>query len=214
MKVFGFTLAEVLITLGIIGVVAVMTLPNLITYNKEKGWDATDKVFLLNFGTALRVMNTDKILAGYSTTEAFIDELQKHVRISKVCQNDELTQCFPDQIKFGESNSDENLQIVDVNSLTTSSALGHSDWNTNVVGILIANGVTVLIAYNPTCDADPYKYDSVVIVGEKDMKFGTVHMSTSCLAMLYDVSGATQPNIVKQDVRVMNVPNINGILTD
>ena len=30
-KRFGFTLAEVLITLGIIGVVAAMTIPNLIT---------------------------------------------------------------------------------------------------------------------------------------------------------------------------------------
>lgn len=35
MKKFGFTLAEVLITLGIIGVVAALTIPNLIT-NKEK----------------------------------------------------------------------------------------------------------------------------------------------------------------------------------
>lgn len=31
MKKFGFTLAEVLITLGIIGVVAAMTIPNLLT---------------------------------------------------------------------------------------------------------------------------------------------------------------------------------------
>ena len=33
---FGFTLAEVLITLGIIGVVAAMTIPNLIANNKAK----------------------------------------------------------------------------------------------------------------------------------------------------------------------------------
>lgn len=30
-KVFGFTLAEVLITLGVIGVVAAMTIPTLMT---------------------------------------------------------------------------------------------------------------------------------------------------------------------------------------
>ena len=38
MKKIGFTLAEVLITLGIIGVVAAMTIPNLMTklkYNRE-----------------------------------------------------------------------------------------------------------------------------------------------------------------------------------
>lgn len=33
---YGFTLAEVLITLGIIGVVAAMTMPSLIASHKEK----------------------------------------------------------------------------------------------------------------------------------------------------------------------------------
>ena len=36
MKIFGFTLAEVLITLGIIGVVAAMTIPGLIQNSKNK----------------------------------------------------------------------------------------------------------------------------------------------------------------------------------
>lgn len=35
-KKFGFTLAEVLITLGIIGIVAAMTIPNLMQKNQEK----------------------------------------------------------------------------------------------------------------------------------------------------------------------------------
>ena len=35
-KSFAFTLSEVLITLGIIGVVAAMTMPSLITKYKEK----------------------------------------------------------------------------------------------------------------------------------------------------------------------------------
>ena len=35
-KIVGFTLAEVLITLGIVGVVAAMTIPNLISNNHAK----------------------------------------------------------------------------------------------------------------------------------------------------------------------------------
>lgn len=35
MKFFGFTLAEILITLGIIGIVAAMTIPALITKHKR-----------------------------------------------------------------------------------------------------------------------------------------------------------------------------------
>lgn len=40
MKKFAFTLAEVLITLGIIGTVAAMTLPSLITRNQNKALEA------------------------------------------------------------------------------------------------------------------------------------------------------------------------------
>ena len=38
MKKFGFTLAEVLITLGIIGVVSALTMPNLIANYQKKVW--------------------------------------------------------------------------------------------------------------------------------------------------------------------------------
>ncbi len=36
MRRFGFTLAEVLTTLGIIGIVAAMTIPNLINKNQKR----------------------------------------------------------------------------------------------------------------------------------------------------------------------------------
>ena len=37
-KLLGFTLAEVLITLGVIGVVAAMTIPNLVSRIQERVW--------------------------------------------------------------------------------------------------------------------------------------------------------------------------------
>lgn len=44
-KNLGFTLAEVLITLGIIGVVAAMTIPMLITnYQKKTGCSAIKRI--------------------------------------------------------------------------------------------------------------------------------------------------------------------------
>ena len=43
MKNFGFTLAEVLVTLGIIGVVAAVTLPSLIVDYREKATVAKKK---------------------------------------------------------------------------------------------------------------------------------------------------------------------------
>lgn len=49
----AFTLAEVLITLGIIGIVASMTLPALITRNQNKALEASLKKIILFFNRLL-----------------------------------------------------------------------------------------------------------------------------------------------------------------
>ena len=52
----GFTLAEVLITLAIIGVVAAMTIPTLIANYQQRSWDTAASVFNRRLGEALKVM--------------------------------------------------------------------------------------------------------------------------------------------------------------
>ena len=78
MRKHAFTLAEVLITLAIIGVVAAMTIPTLVAYNQEKGWDTSSTVFQRKLGEALSIMNTQQTLSGLGTTENFVAELGKH----------------------------------------------------------------------------------------------------------------------------------------
>ena len=90
----GFTLAEVLITLGIIGVVAAMTIPTLVTQNQQKSWNTAASLFNRKLGEALKIMNSQMSLAGHPTTEAFVDELSKHYKIIRVCDNTELSKCF------------------------------------------------------------------------------------------------------------------------
>jgi len=70
----AFTLAEVLITLGIIGIVAAMTIPTLIANYQEKSWNTSAQVFERKLEEALKVMNTQQSLAGYSSTESFVGE--------------------------------------------------------------------------------------------------------------------------------------------
>ena len=65
---YAFTLAEVLITLAIIGVVAVLTLPNLIQNYNQKAWDTAKNVFEKRLEVATRQMNTEEKLAGYAST--------------------------------------------------------------------------------------------------------------------------------------------------
>ena len=54
----AFTLAEILITLMVIGFVAVLTLPNLIQNHKQKAWNTAADVFQKKLEVAARSMNT------------------------------------------------------------------------------------------------------------------------------------------------------------
>ena len=180
----GFTLAEVLITLAIIGIVAALTIPTLVQNYQEKAWNTASQVFQRKLGEALKVMNVQGTLAGYTTTEAFVDELSKHIKITRICDNDDITTCFADKVYWGKEG--EEPEEVDMSEIKTSESFGQKDWDTNTVGVQFANGVNAVIAYNPACTQNQF---SNQVTGEK------------CLAILYDVDGYKNPNTVSKDLR-------------
>ncbi len=184
----GFTLAEVLITLAVIGVVAALTIPGLIQNYQSRAWNTASLVFERKLEDALKVMNTQQTLAGYNSTGDFVEELSKHFKILKICNAADLTGCFEDTVSWGSG--DDEPQMVDMNEVKTAKNLGHQDWNTEVLGVQFGNGTNGVIAYNPECHQDPY---SNQITG------------TSCLALLYDTSGYKSPNASGKDLRSINV---------
>ena len=93
-KWLAFTLAEVLITIAILGVVAALTIPSLLTKTTEREWNTAAHVFEHDFMDALQKMNQENGLEGYKDTKEFIDELSKYVKISKKCDNAHLEECF------------------------------------------------------------------------------------------------------------------------
>ena len=191
-KRFAFTLAEVLITLGIIGVVAALTIPTLISNYQIKSWDTASKVFENEFKEALRVMNTQQTLSGYKTTEDFVTELSKHLNIVKKCTNSELKNCFTNNISWVIEDVVQEEQSTD--ELKYGYQMAGSEWGTNTMAIQAANGVTGILAYNPKCKQEP---------------FNNQFDSTQCIALIYDVNGFSSPNIFNKDVRSINVDSFN-----
>ncbi len=187
----GFTLAEVLITLGIIGVVAAMTIPTLVADYQEKSWSTASSVFERKLEEALKVMNTQQTLAGYTTTEAFVDELKKHIKIIKTCDNDKLDSCFPKTFTYGFPET----ETMDITTFTDSSKLRKEPFGTNTVGVQFANGVSGVLAYDPNCKQDPYS-NQVTGMG--------------CISMIYDTSGSKSPNTSNKDLRLLNVNKLYG----
>lgn len=116
MKKSGFTLAEVLITLGIIGVVAAMTIPGLITNYKAARLKSQFTKVQSEIAQAVRMMKNDDIsldAATYAGSDSldFYNTFYKYFRVLHMCDKNVQSKknkdlCYTqDSIKnlFGES---------------------------------------------------------------------------------------------------------------
>ena len=191
-KKVAFTLAEVLITLAIIGVVAVLTVPALIQNYNAKAWETAQKVFTNRLEVATRQMNTEEKLAGYSNTMDFVNELKKYIKITRVCDNSNITKCFDKEVIWNEGEDP-----IDMSTIRNAASLGQDDWDTDTVAVQFANGVNAIIAYNPNTTQEPFN--------------NQFSATSNSMAILYDVSGNKNPNTNGKDIGKINVENLAGV---
>ena len=88
----GFTLAEILLSLGIIGIIAALTLPTLNLNTKEKSAEALYKVCVSDLENAFTTMMATEGVADLEETKAFaenniIENLEKYIKISGKTSN-------------------------------------------------------------------------------------------------------------------------------
>ena len=193
----GFTLAEVLITLGIIGIVASMTIPTLTQNFNERSWETASTVFNKKLGEALKVMNSQASLAGFTSTKDFVDELAKHYKIIKTCDSTELNQCFIEEISTtGDAIETSKLKAA-------KNLYSVNDYGTETIGVVFADGTTALIAYNPNTHQDPYSNQVIRITGGNK----NVNLNTDAISILYDINGLKAPNSygTGKDIRGLNI---------
>ena len=188
----AFTLAEVLITLAIIGVVAAITIPSLVKNYNEKAWGTAQDVFTKRLEVATRQMNTEEKLAGYSNTMDFVNELKKYIKITRVCDNNNITKCFNKEVIWNEGEDP-----VDMSTIKNAASLGQDDWDTDTVAVQFANGVNAIIAYNPNTTQEPFN--------------NQFSATSNSMAILYDVSGNKNPNTNGKDIGKINVENLAGV---
>lgn len=185
----AFTLAEVLITLCILGVIAALTIPQMVKNMTDYTFSKVQKNVLAKITEATKQMKSNDVLSdSYTTNEAFADEFQKYMKVTTRCTSANLTKCFP--AKFHAANGDE----VDTSTLKTGTDLGPTNNALPTVGLVLANGTSMIMALKPASDVSCLRIDPT------DNQADT----TSCMSFFYDINGFSKPNKMGKDIYAVN----------
>ena len=149
---------------------------------KQKLSKATDKM-------AVQSGMTD-----YGDTFAFVTELNKHMKLAKICDNAHIAECWPvpevnlkDKGKTWEISKTQNAKTL---KIPKDSQPNYAD----TVGIITADGTSFILSYDKKCSFD---------VNNTGLKFdegSALSNSMSCLAGVFDWNGSSKPNKLGEDI--------------
>ena len=204
----AFTLAEVLITLGVIGVVAAMTLPSLIADYKEKELVTRAKRSYSVIMNAINAYNADNeslgdnsTLMDYSkTSEEIITEFSKYFNGAVLCKQNGKQKCnLSYKIKLLEAQNDGEGK--NQTSSMFSDAILLSDGS--IVGLWRETTSPGSCYYEFThCDTDT---DGNYIKNPDGSCQSTDYTSNRCGRIMVDTNGNKGPNRFGSDVFIFQV---------
>ena len=206
----AFTMAEILLSLTIIGVVAAITLPSLTGNINERTWNTQRKALYSRMSQAIALMPS---VRGYGSLEVTTDTygnkkystndaaenflssgLAKVYKLNNICDKDHLSDCgLPDNFK------DFKGRNVPLNTLKKFSDLGFTQagcgndvaFDSYAAAFETANGESLLIHYNPTCKGDFVIESEYLVLNSSTML---------CANFIYDLNGKKGPNTMGKDV--------------
>ena len=197
---WGFTLAEVLITLGVIGVVAAVTLPTLVTNIQERVRKEQVRTVKYKLTKATDKMNSLGKIGRYNSTKDFVDELKKHLSIAKICDSDHLGECWGGE-SFTNANGSKTYKVAELTTGKSLEALQSNSGGADTVGIITGDGTPIILIYGKECQAldETKQYTWSTVDGKPE-----TNATAGCVSMVFDINGKKGPNKVGTDVRTMN----------
>ena len=167
----AFTLAEVLITLGIIGVVAAMTMPSLITAKQEKATISTIKKNYSIFANALLMAQNDNgelytwgITKDADGLNLVSSNLKPYLKIIEDCGVGEKSDCAPG----------DNGKFKDLAGNKRNESFSSDDYYT----FRLNDGTAVALRITNACN----------------------NLDTNCVEFYIDTNGKKYPNTLGKDI--------------
>ena len=128
MKRFAFTLSEILVTLSIVGVVAILTVPNITKNIYTKTDIATLQSTLKNLGDSVKAMMVNERVTRISDStledSAMAGFYNKYLKINKLCDfakdcfAEKYTSIYGDEFLFVEM-ADSDVSVNDISPIAT-----------------------------------------------------------------------------------------------
>ena len=187
----AFTLAELMITIGVIGVIAVLII-NAASAITSKVQERTRNMAVAKLTQVMKMLNSQDLLHGISTTDEFADILEKHVKVIKRCDAEHLTSCFNKTITRETAKvlgNTSGLKQENTAELTKGEHLGFPANTSDNVGFILADGISMIFSYNTTCESNPYDNMNAV---------------DKCLIAVFDTNGMGNPNKLNEDIGLFN----------
>ena len=200
-KSFAFTLAEVLITLGIIGVVAAMTLPALVGKYKEKEYITRAKKSASTITNALKMMQADYgetnfeyITSGMADSDELAYALAKYFKVIKRC-NSSQKGCHDKPIK--------NSSPIDNDGSGTAGYFRKSGLY-GLPQLVLSDGSILQIIKYSTCKRTYManvtdENGNVILDGDGNIQ-KEERPASSCFDITVDTNGIKPPNQIGRDV--------------
>ncbi|MBQ8459672.1 type II secretion system protein [bacterium] len=202
-KKAAFTLAEVLITIGVIGGVAAISLPTLLTNVQERVRKEQVRMAKYKLTTSTSKMNADGQMIPYENTHEFIKVLSGHYKIISECDNNNLVNCWPARV-INIPKPDGTFETKSVSTIKTGAdlqAIALGTKQTETRGIISGDGVSMILVFSPKCapmeDGASQSWSTV------DGKPET-NATTNCISAIFDINGGSGPNRLGVDIRTLN----------
>lgn len=223
----AFTLAELLLSLTVIGIIASIVMPSILGNSNERAWVTQKKVIHTRFSQAMSMLPNltgyGEVKGTYATynsgtntinpqhvdvdtaAETFVREgLSKVIKMTNICNHASLTDCgFPATISSAYGDSYALSSINSIGKLNEQFTSRRSVYRNSIIQY---EQLDTRVAAFETVNGESFivYYNPNCQKEDKEAMFSYTQ-GNMCVNFIYDLNGIKGPNMVGKDIGIMSV---------